>query len=68
MCKWIAGAKDQLVSETNGEHQHREGDQLIRQAFDGFVKMYFDEIQGAWQNDIQLFIDKYEKMAEINAT
>ena len=52
LCKLINYAKNELIKETKGEHHHRPGDNLIRQAFSGLTEMYFGQISHSWNDDL----------------
>ena len=51
-----------MIKETKGEHHHRPGDHLIRQAFEGLTEMYFGKLQVQWESDLQEFISEYSLM------
>ena len=55
-------AKERLVKDANGEHHHRPGDLLIRQAFEGLTEVYFKKISVEWEQDLKQFIDGYSQM------
>ena len=62
VCKQINFAKNEMIKETAGEHHHRPGDTLIRQAFEGLTEMYFGKLQVQWESDLQEFISEYSLM------